>query len=202
MDAIYEFDYSVLNAIQEITNPFLDKFMGFVTHFGDGGIFWICFAALLLCFKRTRKAGFCMGVALALGSICANLILKPGVNRIRPWNNTEYMHLIKVTVEDILQKTSHVPGDGSFPSGHSMASAEASVALFLCNKKLGTPAIILAACVAASRLYLYIHYPTDVIAAVILGIGFAFAGYYTVKWFTEKHWPKVKHRFAKKEQIS
>ena len=70
--------------------------------------------------------------------------------------------------------------DFAFPFGHTIASFEAAVAILIRNKKLGVPAMILAVLIAFSRLYLYVHYPTDVIASVILGTGLAFLGTYLV----------------------
>ncbi|MCQ2354057.1 MAG: phosphatase PAP2 family protein [Clostridia bacterium] len=178
MDAIYTFDYSVLNWIQEnLQSAFTDGFMSFVTHFGDGGVLWIGLSALFLCFRKTRKAGFVMGLALFFGLIVGNVTLKPLIARVRPYENAEYADLIRITKDMLLIKA---PVDYSFPSGHSLSCFEASVGLFICNKKIGTPAIILAVFVAFSRLYLYVHYFTDVAVGAVLGTGFAIASYFIV----------------------
>lgn len=158
-----EFELTILDFIREnIANPVLDAIMPIITKFGDGGVFWIALAVIFLIFKKTRKMGLCMGLALLMGFITGNLILKNVVARIRPYDlNPEIEILVK-----------HL-SDYSFPSGHTLASFEAATAIFINNKKLGIPALILAVLIAISRIYLYVHYPSDVLAAVILGIGFA-----------------------------
>lgn len=162
-DFIQNWDVSVLNYIQNnIVNPVLDIFFSLVTHLGDGGIFWIAVAVLMLFFKRTRKTGIMMGAALVLGLIIGNGILKNVFGRIRPYALDDAMR----TIDQLLVKA---PSDASFPSGHTLASFEASVVLMIRDKRFGIPALIIAVCVALSRLYLYIHFPTDVIAGAILG---------------------------------
>ncbi len=164
------FDLPILDWIQAtLQSPFMDKFMPFITIFGNGGIFWIAWAVLLICFPKTRRTGLGMGFALILGLLICNIILKPGVARPRPYDMQAEMGVMI----DLLVKRSH---DFSFPSGHTIASFEASVVLLKNSKKMGIPAFILAILVSFSRLYLYVHYPTDVIVSVILGTIFAFIG--------------------------
>ncbi len=169
-DFLQNWDVSVLNFIQNnIVNPVLDVFFSLVTHLGDGGIFWIAVALIMLCFKKTRKTGLMMGAALILGLIIGNGILKNVFGRVRPYALDDAMR----TIDQLLVKA---PSDASFPSGHTLASFEASVVLMIRDKRFGIPALIIAVCVALSRLYLYIHFPTDVIAGAILGIINAFLG--------------------------
>ena len=164
------FDLPILDWIQaNLQSPFMDKFMPFITVFGNGGIFWIAWAILLIIFPKTRKTGLGMGFALIMGLIICNLILKPGVARPRPYDMQAEMGV----VIDLLVKRSH---DFSFPSGHTIASFEAAVVLLLNSKLMGIPAIILAVLVSFSRLYLYVHYPTDVLVSVVLGTLFALIG--------------------------
>ena len=164
------FDLPILDWIQAtLQSPFMDKFMPFITVFGNGGIFWIAWAVLLIFFPKTRRTGLGMGFALIMGLLICNIILKPGVARPRPYDMQAEMGVMI----DLLVKRSH---DFSFPSGHTIASFEASVVLLMNNKKMGIPAFILAILVSFSRLYLYVHYPTDVIVSVILGTLFAFIG--------------------------
>ena len=171
----FSFDFPILDWIQaNIANGFLDVFMPIITAFGNGGIFWMACAAVLLFFPKTRKIGLAMGIALALGLIVCNFILKPVIDRPRPFKVLADMGVII----NLLIKE---PGPHSFPSGHTIASFEASVALLLGNKKLGIPAFILAILIAFSRLYLYVHYPTDVIASIILGTLFAFIGHFVAQ---------------------
>lgn len=165
------FDLPILDWIQaNLKNGFLDVAMRIITMFGDGGIFWIACAVILLCIPKTRKTGLGMGIALIMGLIVCNITLKPLVERIRPYDfQQEYF---QVTIQ-LLTERMH---DYSFPSGHTIASFEAATVLLINNKKLGIPAMILAVLIAFSRLYLYVHYPTDVIFSIFAGILFAFIG--------------------------
>ena len=165
------FDLPILDWIQaNLKNGFLDVAMPIITMFGDGGIFWIACAVILLCIPKTRKTGLGMGLALIMGLIVCNITLKPLVERIRPYDfQQEYF---QVTIQ-LLTERMH---DFSFPSGHTIASFEAATVLLINNKKLGIPAMILAVLIAFSRLYLYVHYPTDVIFSIFAGILFAFIG--------------------------
>lgn len=171
------FELGILDGIQNIFgSKFLDAVMPIITMFGDGGIFWIALAAILLISRKTRKVGITMGLSLLLGFLVGNVILKNIVGRIRPYDlNTDFQLLI-----DKLH-------DYSFPSGHTLASFEASVSIFLHNKKFGIPALVLAFLIAFSRLYLYVHYPTDVLASVVLGTGFAIISFIIINSLYKKY---------------
>ena len=164
------FDLPILNWIQQnMQSTFLDFIMPFITILGDAGIFWIACAVILMFIPKYRKAGFSMGLALIFGVVVCNMILKPLVGRIRPYNYN--LDVLKLQWQDFLvhgKLLVETPHDFSFPSGHTIASFEASVALYKNDKRLGIPALILAVLIAFSRMYLYVHYPTDVIASVIL----------------------------------
>lgn len=139
-----------------------------VTHLGDGGILWIALAILLLCLPKYRQTGLAMGIALLMGLLVCNLCLKPWVGRLRPFDYQlqHYGRVIPLLIK--------APTDFSFPSGHTIASFEAATVLLLRHKKWGIAAMVLAALIAFSRLYLYVHFPTDVLVSVALGIGFGF----------------------------
>lgn len=161
-----EAELKILDFIHEhFTCKILDVFMPFITKFGDAGIFWIIVAVLFIIFNRTRKTGFSMGAALLIGLVIGNLILKNSFARIRPYD-----------LNPAIQSELLVPvlSDFSFPSGHTLASFEAATVLLIRDKRFGIPAMVLAILIALSRLYLYVHYPTDVLAGVILGVGIAF----------------------------
>ena len=169
------FDLPILEWIQaNLQCGFLDFIMPIITVFGDAGIFWIAWAVLLLFFPKTRRTGLGMGFALIMGLVICNMILKPGVARPRPYD----MQAELGVVVNLLVEKQH---DFSFPSGHTIASFEACVVLLLADKRMGIPATILAILIAFSRMYLYVHYPTDVIVSVILGTLFAFIGYAIAK---------------------
>ena len=164
------FDLPVLDWIQaNLQSGFMDKFMPFITKFGDHGTFWMIVAALLFLFPRTRKTGLGMAIAMMIGLLICNVTLKPLVGRIRPY---DLQAELGITIQ-LLGERMH---DFSFPSGHTIASFEAAVVLLKNSKKMGIPAMILAVLIAFSRLYLYVHYPTDVIVSVILGTLFALIG--------------------------
>lgn len=173
------FDIPILYWIQEhLRCAFLDVFMPFITLFGDGGIFWIAWAALLLLFPKHRKTGLAMGIALILGVIVCNMFLKTQIARPRPYDFIENFDMSMLLV--------HEHGDKSFPSGHAIASFEAAVVLLYYSKKMGIPAMILAVLVSFSRLYIFVHYPTDVIASILLGTLFAFIGVWVMNKYYEK----------------
>ena len=170
------FDLPILDWIQaNMKSAFMDVFMPFITMFGDAGIFWMVLAAVLLIFPKTRKTALGMAFAMVIGLIVCNVTLKPLVARIRPYD-LQLEHF-GVTIQ-LLGERMH---DFSFPSGHTIASFEAAVVLLKNSKKMGIPAMILAVLISFSRLYLYVHYPTDVICSVILGVGFGFLGNYLAR---------------------
>ncbi|MBQ2732812.1 MAG: phosphatase PAP2 family protein [Clostridia bacterium] len=159
VDKIYELDFALLDLIADnLRCGFLDLIMPIITFLGDGGWFWIACAVIMLFFKKTRKTGLMMGLALICGLVLCNLTLKPLVARIRPYDLRP--------IENMLTEPMH---DFSFPSGHTIASFEAAIVLLIRDKRFGIPATVLASVIAFSRLYLYVHYPTDVLASVILG---------------------------------
>ena len=163
------FDLPILDWIQaNLQSDFMDKFMPFITVFGDAGIFWMVISALFVVFPKTRKTGLGMAFAMIIGLVVCNITLKPLVARIRPY---DLQAELGITIQ-LLGERMH---DFSFPSGHTIASFEAAVVM-LKNRKLGIPAMILAVLISFSRLYLYVHYPTDVIASIILGTLFALIG--------------------------
>ena len=168
----WEFDW--LYALQDIHNPVLDKVMVFVSALGNAGIFWIAVGLLLLITKRYRRGGAQMLVAMAVTFIIGNLILKNLVARERPcWIDREVQLLMAS------------PSDYSFPSGHSMNGFAGSVSLLCIDRRIGIPAVILAATIAFSRLYLFMHFPTDVFAGIVIGLVIALITNYV---FWKKGW--------------
>jgi undecaprenyl-diphosphatase len=175
------FDLPILDWIAEnLYCGFLDAVMPIVTVLGDAGLFWIAIAVALLFFPKYRKIGLSMGAAMVLGVLVCNVTMKPLFSRIRPYDY-QLEHFGRT-----IQLLIATPHDFSFPSGHTLASFEAATVLLIHNKKMGVPAMVLAVLIAFSRMYLYVHYPTDVIASVILGIGFGFIGCWLVDKLSEK----------------
>lgn len=149
----------------------------------NGGAVWLVLTGLLLLFPKHRKAGIAILIALGIEVICCNLVLKPLVARIRPCD-------INTAIQLLIAR----PTDFSFPSGHTGSSFAAASALLFSHNKLWIPATILAVLIAFSRLYLYVHYPSDVLAGALIGIICGWFGYYFAKVGKAaflKCWPKV-----------
>lgn len=163
------FDLPILDWIQaNLTSDALDSFMSVVTHLGSAGSL-IAIAVVLLIFPKTRKLGLGMGLAMAIGLLVCNITLKPLIQRIRPYDLQAQMG---VTIHLLIGEMH----DFSFPSGHTIATFEAATVMLKNNKLVGIPAILLACVIAFSRLYLYVHYPTDVLFSVVFGILFGILG--------------------------
>ncbi len=175
---ITNLDVTVLDWIQNnLRCDFLDAVVPYITSLGDKGLFWILVAVVLLVFKKTRKTGLMVGVALLIGLILGNGLLKNVIARTRPYD------MPGAEIDLLVSRLS----DFSFPSGHTLASFEAAVVLLIRDKRLGIPAMVLAVTIALTRLYLYVHFPTDVLAGAILGTLFAFLAVYIV----DKSWNAV-----------
>lgn len=171
---ITQIDFFILNAIQNIRTPFLDFIMPCITFLGSGGIIWIASAIMLIVFRKSRKAGAAVIISLITGLVLSTLILKNIVGRERPFNMPDAL----LNADSLLIG---VPsGVFSFPSGHAVSSFSAATVMFIYDKKIGTPAIVLATFIAFSRLYLYVHFPTDILAGMILGTLFALAAVFIV----------------------
>ncbi len=162
------FDLPVLDWIAEYLHcAALDRIMPLITALGDAGLFWILVAAAMLFHPKYRKTGLCISAALIMGVLLCNLTLKPLVARIRPYEY-QLLHFGK-TIPLLIA----APGDFSFPSGHTIASFEAAVVIFCRHRRAGIATLLLAGMIAFSRLYLYVHYPTDVLASIVLGTAIA-----------------------------
>lgn len=155
-------DGQILLFIQEyIRNAVCDVFFKGITHLGDGGIFWILLTIVLLCFKKTRRAGIYSMCGLVLSLIINNLILKNLFGRVRPYELVEGLRCIVAPARD-----------ASFPSGHTGSSFASAVSMYRqLPRRFAVFFIILASLIAFSRLYVGIHYPTDVLGGLVTGIG-------------------------------
>ena len=161
LQSVQNLDGEILLQIQQhLRTDMLTPFMKSVTFLGNGGWFWILCAVVLLAVPKTRKTGYAAVLSLIFGVIVTNLLLKNIVARPRPFAEIEA--LIPLIAK---------PTDFSFPSGHTTASfAVALVMLRMLPKKIGIPAVVLAALVAFSRLYLGVHYPTDVLVGFVVAL--------------------------------
>ncbi len=195
MDSFTQLDGNLLIGIQDALNAdWLTPIMKAITYFGEGGIFWITVCFLLLFFKKTRRLGIFCALALLFNFICVNVILKPVVDRTRPF---ELFAEVYNYIGD--------PGDASFPSGHTSNAVAPAWAMFRATMpsrlrksdgkkgdrcydtvpclgwkgvgadpklfhKLGVAGVVLAFFIGISRLYLGVHFPSDVICGFLIGI--------------------------------
>lgn len=164
--AIYNFDWYILDIISKLRCGFLDIFMPVVTFLGNAAVFWIILAAILLIIPKTRTCGIALSCALIIVFVANNLLIKLIVERPRPF-----------IADPSIKLLISPPGGFSFMSGHSCAGIASAVAIMRYYRKSGIAALILAICITFSRLYLQVHFPTDVICGSISGIFFGIAGY-------------------------
>ena len=189
MDSFTQFEGNLLIGIQEALNAdWLTPVMKGITYFGEGGCFWIALCLVLLWCKKTRRLGMVCAFSLLFTFICCNLILKPTIGRARPWEVFE-------AVKPLLPH----PGDASFPSGHTSNAMGPAWGMFVATlplksesgrsydlvpclgwngigadakvmHRLSIALVILAVLIGISRLYLGVHYPSDVICGLLLGM--------------------------------
>lgn len=168
-------ELQILDWIQSIRTPFGDMVMPVITALGDAGIVWLLLAAVLLLLPRTRKSGMIVLAALCVDVILCNGILKNLVGRVRPCD-------VNTSIQLLIAR----PDDFSFPSGHTAASFAAVSALYFAGeKRLWKPALVLAVLIAFSRLYLYVHYPTDILGGIAVGAASGYVGYRVIKKWME-----------------
>lgn len=160
MDILVETDGNILLWIQNnLRNDFLDPIMKFITKLGDFGLIWIALGIFMLFFASTRRVGLTVALSMISDIVLLNLILKNLFERVRPYEAIEGLTRI-------------IPAESSFsfPSGHAgHAFATSVVMLIMLPKKYGIPAFIFACIMAFSRLYVGVHYPTDVLAGCMVG---------------------------------
>lgn len=153
-------DTGILNFIQvHMKCAFLDAVMPFITSLGNFGLLWVGLCIVLLFFKKYRKTGFLGLLAMLLCTVLGEAIVKPAVGRLRPFVHNPALELL------IMKPLSY-----SFPSGHTASSFAAATVLSRLGLKAGLAAFAGAVLIAFSRLYLYVHYPTDVLAGIVLGV--------------------------------
>lgn len=188
-----EAELYILDFIQSLRTPFGDVAMPLVSKLGNTGIIWIILALVLLIIPRTRGYGILVTAALIADVILCDGILKHLFRRVRPCD-------INTAVQLLVPR----PKDFSFPSGHTACSVAVSTALFLVRKrgsaagggsdmvnrvmgKLWIPVWILTAVIAFSRLYLYVHFPTDILGGVVTGLAAGYIGYKVTERMRRKY---------------
>jgi len=168
---IQRIDETILFFIHDnLRNPTIDRVMVFITSLGDAGFLWILITFLLLAQKRYRKCGIFLVCALILEQLICNDILKPLIGRVRPCNKFPDVVLLI-----------HRMHTASFPSGHTMNGFVSATILFYFHRSLGIVAYAIASLIAFSRLYLFVHYPSDVLAGAVFGVITALMTIYAMK---------------------
>ena len=163
-------DFQILYFINQFHCEILDKIMVVITHMGTKGIFWILVGVILLLFKQTRKCGLTVLIALLFSLIIGNILLKNIVARPRPcW------------IDETINLLISVPKDYSFPSGHTASSFAAATVFIRTDMRLTSLIVAIAVLISFSRLYLRVHYLSDVIGGIILGV---FSGTIIVTMFS------------------
>lgn len=158
----------------------MDTLMPAVSRICNHGGVWILLAAVLLLHKKTRRSGMVLAVALLLDVLVCNVALKPLIGRIRPCD-------VNLSVRLLI----HRPGDCSFPSGHAASSFAAVGALRASGCRLWIPALVLALFICFSRLYLYVHWPSDVLGGIVLGLALGLLAQWLVR-LLERRTPELK----------
>ncbi len=162
-EMITSFDFNILDFIQSTMRcGFLDGVMTFLSCIGNAGGIWIIAAVIMLCFRKTRATGIMVLCAALAGYLIGEIALKNIVCRPRPF----------VINSDVVLNISP-PSGYSFPSGHSCSSFAAATVMIVRDKRFGIPALIIAFLIAFSRIYNYVHFPSDVLFGILLGIACA-----------------------------
>lgn len=181
------FDESIAMAIHDFFIPasgFFTPFFNFISLLGKGGIALILLSFALIYFKRTRRIGTAMLIAVAVGALFTNCFLKIVIARPRPYvDESGVFYKLWLTVGQ------NTESDKSFPSGHTCAAFSTMTALFLTgDKKKSWMAYIFAFLMGIARIYLVVHYPSDVLGGIIVGtvagiIGTIIAVRLPMKWY-------------------
>ena len=176
--AFYGFDNVIFNGahgLAQVAGAFFTPFFTFITFFGEKGLFFVFLSLILMLFAKTRKLGLTMLVAIGVGALLTNVILKNAVARQRPYEQSQvYADFHKFV-------GARKESDLSFPSGHTLHAFTAATAIFLYYKKSGIAAFVFASLIAFSRMYLFVHYPTDILGGLILGVAMAVLVYRIVQ---------------------
>lgn len=168
-------DWTILHEIHDaLTRPFLDFLMPKITALGNGGAIWLAAAGGMLRAKKYRKQGVLLLGGLAVGVLVGNVFLKNVITQPRPC----WLESVPLLIAN--------PADYSFPSGHTLSSVIGATILTRTDRRFGWAAISLAALIAFSRLYLYVHWPSDVLAGALLGILMGFLAERLVRYLQRR----------------
>ncbi len=176
MALVQSIDENLLLIISNyLTHPIVDWLMIIFTWLGNNGVIWLTLGIILLQTKTHRQTGVMLLTALLLGWLLGNAILKPWVARIRPF----YLHPDWILLIP-------APTGFSFPSGHTLSSFAAASVLGLSQRNWAVPAFTLALFISLSRIYLLVHYPTDILAGMILGLGIGWSSVKLIRHYSQR----------------
>lgn len=183
------FEVQILLWIQENLRGFMDAFWVAITSLADKGWFWILLAVMLLIFKKTRMVGVTMLVSLIINHFMTNMLLKDLFGRPRPYN-------VSAELETLIKQLSSY----SFPSGHTSSSFAAAFIMYrMLPKKAGIPALVLAAMIGFSRMYVGVHYPTDVLGGIVVAFMSSVWAHYLVQMIQKKMQKRTEQSIEEKE---
>ena len=160
-------DSSIFRATNELANncPWISSVARFISYFGDKGLFFILLTVVLLVFRKTRKVGIVLAFGLIFNHLFNNMFLKNIVARPRPYNEVDEFRLMWEAHSTAFEKSF------SFPSGHTSMAALVGVGLFvMLNKKYSWAFLLIPLLMGWSRIALFVHYPSDVLAGFMVGI--------------------------------
>lgn len=181
-------ELKILDFIQTLHIPILDKIMVWITSLGDAGMIWILLTAIFLIMPKTRRSGSLCWQHCLCRRYCVCGPSKICLQGSRPYD-------VNTTIQLLVPKLQ----DFSFPSGHTSASFTIVSALYFAKDSLWKPTLVLACLIAVSRLYLYVHYPTDVLGGIILGILSGYAGYRIIAYIAKQ---KQRKKHAEDQRIN
>ena len=183
LSVLQTLDGGALLWIQENLRGLLDPIVEGYTTLGNTGMMWIVLSLAMLCWKPTRKAGVAALAAMVLGLLCTNLVLKHVVARPRPW--LDVAGLVPLIQE---------PDPNSFPSGHTCAAFAAVSAWWraLPRRWMRWTGLVLAVCMGLSRLYVGVHYPSDVIAGALVGLFCGWAAWKLLQLWEERRGSRLR----------
>lgn len=188
------FDQSItllVHQLYTLGGGFFTPFFEFISLLGKGGIFLVLLSLALTVYRPTRRYGTAMLLAVAIGALFTNVWLKVVIARPRPYADES-----GIFYQLWLLVGQNVESDHSFPSGHTTAAFSTMTALFLMsNKKYSWTAFIFAFLMGIARIYLVVHFPSDVLGGIVVGLvggymGALIAGKLPEGWYAS--WKKKK----------
>ncbi len=198
MEAILNFDWKVFEWVENcLWNPVLDVVMTIITYLGEGGAVWIAVGVILLLTKKYRTVGVAVIAALFVHLLVNDFLLKNIIERPRPFDLEAWEGVFKYP--ELVSK----PSSYSFPSGHSSSAFASATALIMSKKKgIYIPALAFAAVMAFSRVYIHVHYFSDIVAGATAGILYGIIAIFIVNLFKPvvlKAYDKIKLKRSKKD---